>query len=181
MKTKLLVFVGVIFIIAVGTYAYTWVVSGLTIGVTEPTGDIANVNVSGNQPNWASVTGNLTENTTCGDVPSGDLFEITAHTNYSGSLQVRVYLTNADSLLKAYDYLNMELYLEGSEEAGETPNYRALTLENGMVTFNLVGITGGSYTLSVTGGTYQLRSREPMEWEAGYTVTPELYSKATQR
>ena len=30
-------------------------------------------------------------------------------------------------------------------------------------------------------GTYQLVSGEPMEWKAGYTVTPELYGEATQR
>jgi hypothetical protein len=50
-----------------------------------------------------------------------------------------------------------------------------------VATFNLVGIAGGSYTLSVTGGTYTLTSREVMEWEAGYTVTPELYCEVTQR
>ena len=116
-----------------------------------------------------------------GNTPTGDLFEVTPHADYSGDLQVRVYLANTGALQKAYDYLNMELYLEGSVEAGETPNYQLLTLENGLATFNLVGISGGSYTLSVTGGTYRLNSREVSEWEAGYTVTPELYCEATQR
>ncbi len=116
-----------------------------------------------------------------GDTPTGDLFEITPDPDYSGDLLVRVYLSNTGSLQKAYDHLNMELYLEGSVEAGETPDYRTLTMENGLVTFNLVGISGGSYTLSVTGGTYQLVSRDVQEWEAGWEVTPELYCEATQR
>lgn len=116
-----------------------------------------------------------------GSTPTGDLFEITPDPDYSGDLLVRVYLANTDSLQKAYDYLNMQLYLESSVEAGETPNYQTLTLTNGLATFNLVGITGGSYTLSVTGGTYKLVSRETSEWEAGYTVTPELYCEVTQR
>jgi len=116
-----------------------------------------------------------------GYTPTDNLFEITPHPDYSGDLTVRVYLTNTGSLQKAYDYLNMELYLEGSVEASETPDYQLLTLKNGVATFNLVGITGGSYTLFVTGGDYGLNSREPMEWEAGYTVTPELYCEATQR
>lgn len=119
--------------------------------------------------------------TLTGITPTGNLFEVTSDSGYSGNLQVRVYLTNTDALLKAYKSLNMELYLEGSVEAGKTPNYRLLTLENGVATFNLVGISGGNYILSVTGGTYELVSREPMEWEAGYTVTPELYCEATQR
>ena len=75
----------------------------------------------------------------------------------------------------------MELYLESSVEANETPDYQSLTIENGVATFNLVGISGGSYTLSITGGTYQLVSRHTPEWEAGWTVTPELYCEVTQR
>ncbi|MEE9365257.1 MAG: hypothetical protein V3W44_01090, partial [Dehalococcoidales bacterium] len=42
-----------------------------------------------------------------GNTPTDDLYEITAHTNYSGNLQVRVYLTNTDALQKAYDYIDM--------------------------------------------------------------------------
>lgn len=116
-----------------------------------------------------------------GNTPTDDLFEITANSNYSGNLQVRVYLTNTNDLLKAYDNLSMYLYLESSEEAGKTPSYQLMNLENGIAIFNLVGISGGSYTLSVTGGTYQLFSREVSEWEAGWTVTPELYCEAEQR
>jgi hypothetical protein len=116
-----------------------------------------------------------------GSTPTGNLFEITPDSSYNGNLQVRVYLADTDALLKAYKSLNMELYLEDSVEAGKTPNYRLLTLENGVATFNLVGISGGSYIISVTGGTYELVSREPMEWEEGYAVIPELYCEATQR
>jgi hypothetical protein len=116
-----------------------------------------------------------------GSTPTGDLYEITPHADYSGDLLVRVYLTNTGNVTKAYQYLNMQLYLEDSVEAGETPNYQLLTIENGVATFNLVGITGGSYTLNVTGGDYSLTSREPDEWEQGYTVTPELYCEVTQR
>ncbi|MBA7473869.1 hypothetical protein ES707_09214 [subsurface metagenome] len=116
-----------------------------------------------------------------GSTPAGDLFEVTAHDDYSGALQVRVYLVNTDSVMKAYQQLDMRLYLEGSVEAGETPNYQLLNMTNGVVVFNLVGISGGSYTLSVTGGDYTLNSREPGEWEEGYAVTPELYCEVAQR
>jgi len=75
----------------------------------------------------------------------------------------------------------MKLYLDSSEEAGQTPSYQVLSLQNGIATFNLVGISGGSYTLSVTGGTYQLFSRDTAEWAAGWTVTPELYCEVEQR
>ena len=116
-----------------------------------------------------------------GNTPTGDLFEVTEHSSYSGDLAVRVYLTNTGSLQKAYDYLNMELYLEDSEEAGETPNYQLLTLQNGVATFTLKDPISNTHTLSVTGGNYTLTSRETSEWEEGWTVTPELYCEATQR
>ena len=117
-----------------------------------------------------------------GSVPTGDLFDITPHTAFSGDLAVRVYLTNTGDLAKAYDSLNMNLYLENSVEAGDIPNYRVLTLENGWVTFNLKDFTpGNTYTLSVTGGDYTLVSRDTSEWEVGWTVTPELYCQIVQR
>jgi len=116
-----------------------------------------------------------------GDVPIGDLFDITPHADFTGDLAVRVYLTNVGGLAKAYQSLNMDLYLEGSVEAGETPNYRTLTLENGWVTFNLKDFSPDTYTLSVTGGDYELVSRDTTEWEEGWTVTPELYCQIVQR
>jgi len=116
-----------------------------------------------------------------GDVSTGDLFDITPHSEFTGDLAVRVYLVNTGDLAKAYQYLNMDLYLEGSVEAGEDPNYRTLTLENGWVTFNLKDYSPDTYTLSVTGGNYQLVSRDTSEWEEGWTVTPELYCQIVQR
>ena len=113
-----------------------------------------------------------------GNVPLGNLFKVTPHADYSGDLQARVYLVNTGNLTKAYQSLNMELYLEDSVEA---PNYRLLTLENGVATFNLEGGAGDNHTLSVTGGDYYLNSRDPLEWEEGWTVIPELYCEVTQR
>ena len=81
----------------------------------------------------------------CGDVPTGELFTILPHPAYTGDLQVGVYLTNTGDLIKAYQYLNMELYMVGSSSANQTPNYRLLTLQNGQQTLsleNLVAISG---------------------------------------
>ena len=116
-----------------------------------------------------------------GDVPIGNLFDITPDDDYTGDLAVKVYLTNTGDLVKAYEYLNMKLYLEGSVEAGETPNYQLLTLDNGEAAFNLQGYAPGTYTLSVTGGSYGLVSPDSSQWEAGWTVTPEFYCLIIQR
>ena len=116
-----------------------------------------------------------------GNTPTGDLFEVTVDDGYAGNLQVRVYLLNTDALQKTYDHIDMHLHLESSEEADETPSYQLMNLQNGIATFNLVDIDGGSYTLSVTGGSYQLLSREVSEWEDGWTASPELYCEVEQR
>ncbi len=82
-----------------------------------------------------------------GEVPTGDLFDITPQTDYTGDLAMKVYLTNVGDLSKAYDYLNMKLYLAGSVEAGETPDYQLLTLQNGEASFNIQDLipTSGSW------------------------------------
>lgn len=116
-----------------------------------------------------------------GNTPTGDLFEVSEHPDYGGDLTIIVYLTNTDALQKAFNNLSMQLYLEDSEEASESPNYQTLTLTNGMATFTLKDPVSDDHTLSVTGGSYTLTSREISEWAAGYTVTPELYCEVIQR
>ena len=114
-------------------------------------------------------------------MPTGNLFDITPTAGFSDDLAVKVYLVNTGDLGKAYQSLNMRLYLASSVEAGESPNYRVLTLQNGVVTFNLKDYTPGTYTLSVTGGNYALISDDTSEWEEGWTVTPEFYCQILQR
>ena len=113
-----------------------------------------------------------------GEVPTGNLCIVTPDPAYTGDLQVKVYLTNTGNLTKAYQYLNMKLYLEGSVEA---PDCRLLTLENGVATFNLENCAGSSHTLSVIGGSYCLVEANTWEWREGWSVTPEFYYEVEQR
>ncbi|MFC1918381.1 hypothetical protein ACFLWW_00180 [Chloroflexota bacterium] len=114
-------------------------------------------------------------------VPTGDLFTVTPNADYTGDFSVKVYLVNTGNLTGAYQSLAMNIYLEGSVEAGQTPNYRTLTLENGVAAFWLDSAGGDDRTLSVNGGTYTLTSREPSEWDADCAVIPEFYCEVTQR
>lgn len=116
-----------------------------------------------------------------GSVPTGDLFEVYEHPDYSGDLAVRVYLANTGSLQKAYESLELELYLEDSVEAGKSPDYQLLTLSNGFASFTLKDPISDNHTLSIAGGTYVLVSENMSEWETGWTVTPELYCEVIQR
>jgi len=135
--------------LSVGLYAYTFTTAGSTINIAEPTGDVATSNATETQPDWDSILDDLaSENKTCGEVPTGDLFNVIPNAAYSGDLIAKVYLANPANLIKAYRYLNMKLYLDGSVSANETPNYRMLTLQNGEAAFTLEDIAAveGSWT-----------------------------------
>ncbi|MFQ5997027.1 MAG: hypothetical protein ACE5KP_05320 [Dehalococcoidales bacterium] len=146
----LIVVLALALIISGGVYAYTYTTAVGTIGILPPSGDVATSNTAASQPDWSSVTDNLSENTTCGEVPIGDLFDITPNAAYTGDMQAGIYLTNASNLTKAYKYLNMKLYMEGSASANETPNYRLLTMQNGRANFFLAGLQSSAQSWTQT-------------------------------
>jgi hypothetical protein len=115
------------------------------------------------------------------NVPTGGLFKITTPNDFTVDLTVRVYLVNTGNLVKAFQYLNMEVYLAGSEESGKNPNYRLLTLTNGATSFNLPGPAPGEHILSLVGGSYGLVSSDTSEWSPGWTIIPQLYCEVAQR
>jgi hypothetical protein len=147
----------------------------------------AGVSLKGDKVHWpASVTQvyiavNYEKKITQSEAPPGDLFDITPHPDYTGDLQVKIYLTNTAELIKAYNYLNMELYVAKSLEAKKPPPYRVLSLENGVTSFNIEGGSAGIYTVELLGGAYRLVSSNPDEWGEGWSVVPELYCEVSQR
>jgi hypothetical protein len=149
-RLYLVIALGLILVLSGGAFAYTYTTAVGIISVGEPSADVATSNTSASQPDWSSVTDNLSENTTCGEVPTGDLFDVAPNAAYTGDILVDVYLTNAANLTRAYKYLNMKLYVEGSEESGETPSYRVLSLQNGRANFSLSGITSSAKSWAQT-------------------------------
>lgn len=118
---------------------------------------------------------------TQGEVPLGELFDITPHEEYSGDLLVKLYLTNTADLLKAYQYINMKVYMADTLEAGETPDYQVLSIETGVILFNIEGGTAEDYTIEITGGSYRLLSDDSSQWGQGWSITPEFYCEVGQR
>jgi hypothetical protein len=147
----------------------------------------AGISLKGDKVHWpASVTQvyvavNYEKKVTQSEVPLGDLFDITPDHDYSGDLQVKIYLTNTSELVKAYNYLNLELYVAKSLEAQKPPTIRVLSLENGVATFNIEGGSAAKYTVEVRGGAYRLVSGNTGDWGKGWSVVPELYCEVTQR
>jgi hypothetical protein len=116
-----------------------------------------------------------------GEVPTGDLYIITPDVHYTGDLLVKIYITNVADLSKAYQYLNMKIYIANSLEAGKSPQYQVLSLENGVVVYNIIGGSSSSYLVQLIGGSYNLVSSNPDDWGAGATVVPEFYCEVSQR
>jgi hypothetical protein len=116
-----------------------------------------------------------------GAVPQGDLFDITPYPGYTGDLLVKIYLTDTAALLKAYKYLNMKIYMANTLEAGKTPDYQILSIENGVALFNIQGGAAAKYTVSVSGGAYRIISDKPEEWGEGWSIEPEFYCEVSQR
>ncbi|MBU2607875.1 MAG: hypothetical protein KKF26_01000 [Chloroflexi bacterium] len=205
-KQILLIAIALAFVLTAGTYAYTFgTTTSTSLDVIDAGGDIARIQKASYEPDWYSVTAGLLggeeennddkgkgkddgedgdkkeEPKISGEVPTGDLFLVDTHPSYPGDLLVRVYLTNTGDIIKAYQYLNMKLYLTGSTESQIEPFYLLLSPENGMVTFNLEGGGNGNPTISIVGGSYRLQGKKPDKWEEGWTVVPEFYAEVLPR
>jgi hypothetical protein len=116
-----------------------------------------------------------------GEVPVGKLFDINPAEDYTGDLLVKIYLTNVNDILKAYKYINIKVYMANSLEAEKVPDYQVLSIETGVLTFNIEGGSAESYTVEIIGGSYRLMSNNPDEWGMGWTITPEFYCEVAQR
>ncbi|MBA7567559.1 hypothetical protein ES708_09274 [subsurface metagenome] len=147
-KWQLIIALALALVVTGGLYASSYLTATATMDVTVAGEAIATAAPSATQPDWNSILTPPEDPPLMGEVPSGDLFDITPNSLYTGDLAVKIFLTNTGDLAKAYDYLNMKLYLDGSVEAGETPNYQLLTLQNGETTFNIQDIAGieGTWT-----------------------------------
>ena len=75
----------------------------------------------------------------------------------------------------------MKVKVPGSLEAEKDPDYQILSLENGVILFNIEGGSAETYVVEVTGGSYRLISGDPAEWGEGWSITPEFYCEVTQR
>jgi hypothetical protein len=118
---------------------------------------------------------------TQGNIPIGNVYKINPAAGYTGDLLVKIYLTNTADLLKAYEFLNIKVFVGSSIEAGETPNYKVLGFETGAITFSIEGGSANYYVVQIAGGSYRFISNDPADWGAGYALTPEFFCEVAQR
>ena len=187
MKKKWILIGAIVATLAVtgSVFAYTYTTASASIGAVGDS-DYAVVEPSTPAINFGTnVLGRFR-----GDIPAGYLFEITPDADYTGDLQVDVYLTNADELTFAYKHLNMKLELWDSTdpdplnmfESATGHTFQLITLDNGRATFDLDQSAGTApFKVRLAGGSFATHGMNPLDWTAGSEVSPLLYCEVTQR
>ena len=176
MKKLLIIALVAVLAVSGGMFAATYTTATATIGVTAPTSDFAEVTAENVTALAPDVFGKYT-----GTWPSGTLFTVTPHADYTGDLVIRAYLVNTGALIRYYEHLNMALQFTDNnsvivDEQGIT---QVLTLDNAEVLFAWANATGDSpYKVELTGGGYRLHPWKTLD---GGDVQPQLWLEITQR
>jgi hypothetical protein len=171
------VLVGVLvlaFAASAGMFAFAYTSASTSIGTVSGGDDFATVSANMQVASY-NVFGSYR-----GAIGTGNLFDLTPATNYTGDLEVSVYLTNLDDLSKTYGMFLMKLRLVDNVSAyadveGIT---KPLTLNNGVVTFLCDNLTGGQeYYIHCNGGIYRAF---PWAFISGSIYGPTLYADVVQ-
>lgn len=175
-------------LISGGVFAFAWTSANASIGAIAKN-DIAEVSVE-SIPDLGNVWGHYR-----GEIPADgnpvDVFKIDIEDEYTGDLQVDVYLTNVHDLSKVYKHINMKLQLVDYEgdvlHSTSGHEWELLTLENGRVKLDLDKSLISSPTdnsivyVKLLGGGFTTHNQELMPWSDGYAISPVMFCEVTQR
>jgi len=133
-----------------GLFAYAYTSGSTDITASSGGADFASVTVNNTMSSY-TVFGKYK-----GAVGAGNLFNVTPASGFGGDIEVNIYFTNLDEMVKTYGVylLRLEMANVGDESFGG--GTKPLTLNNGMVTFLCDNLTGGTtYYVQVAGGVYR--------------------------
>ncbi len=134
-----------------GMFAYAYTTTSTSITVTPASASFADVTVN-------ETVGTInTFGSYRGAIPAGNLFNITPDTNYTGDLEINVYLSNLDQISYKYGMFLMNIKI--ADNAGTFLDVegitKPLTLQNGVVSFVSTSSNftpGTDFYVTVTGG-----------------------------
>jgi len=174
MKKFLLIALVAVLAATGSVFAYTFTTATTTIGVTAIQSDFANItaNTTYSAP---TVFGKFT-----GTWPTGTLFDVVPHEEYTGDLVIHVYLVNTGELIRQYQHLNMTIEFRDRNDVAvdERGMAQVLTLQNANVAFDWSDNGTSPYYVKLTGGSYNLHRWKTM---TGGSVAPQLWCEITQR
>lgn len=174
---KKLLIIGLVALLAVtgGTFTYTWTTATTSIAITAPDSDFAEM-TAGAGPTVPTVFGKFT-----GTWPSGTLFTIDPHEDYTGDLVIKVYLVNTGQLIRYYHHLNMllEFQDDNGDKVDEQEIRQLLNLQNATVEFTWANDTGDSpYKVQLVGGSFRLHHWKML---TGGNTSPQIWAEVIQR
>lgn len=176
-----LVLVGASLVALMGTggmFGYTYTTATITMGLVGE-GDIAVVE-SGTYSPGIKVFGHYK-----GYLPAGWLFTIDPDDAYTGDMTITVSILNPGELSHVYKYINLELEItnsEGDRISGNSGHeFESLSLENGVVTFDVLHTAFQPYKVHLLGGGYCTLGQSPLPWRIPYSVDPKLFCEVTAR
>ncbi len=138
-----------------GLFAYAYLTDSTTIGATAVQADFASVTANATGiPNYTFI------GSTRGSIEPGTLFNITRTSEYTGDLEVNVYLANIDELQKDYSFwmLRLELKDSGDTQMNIGSEIKILSLDSPLVSFACDNVTlVDTFYVNVLGGSYRVR------------------------
>ena len=169
------------------TFAYAYTTASISLGTIWPVGaDFANV-TAGSEFDWWHSSDNLTDGllgrmSGAMDDTGNTLFTIYPSGNYTGDLEIKVYLANAGHMRKAFKHFNMMLECSASEEyKSDNVTFGLLTLENAEVLWHLDNPSGTSANVTLIGGSWHTIAEHPLAWPGGHHQYPMLYCEVQPR
>jgi hypothetical protein len=171
-----------------GLFAYTYTTANIALGMTAKS-DIASVATAGYNAGGAGGLYGLAFGKYKGDLPEGNLFSIDPLDDYTGDLTIKVSIMNPGELARAYQYFNMKLALTDAGGtviigAGAAPSgheYQVLSLENGVVEFDVAATLSQPYYVKLMDGGFSTFGRSPLGWGSNAAVDPQLFCEVVAR
>lgn len=155
-----------------GLFAFTYTTASKTIAVDVGVGDYGNVTANASDLDY-TVLGRLR-----GAIPAGILFDVVKAADYTGDLEVNVYLSNIDQLQKDYSFWMMRLQLtdvNGNPVDIEKVT-QVLSLDTPFATFACDNWTSDYRYVECEGGSFRAF---PRAWLSGQD--PVLFCQLVQR
>ena len=135
-----------------GLFAYAYTSATTSLDVTAGSTDIATISANMTVPNFTLLGQHR------GRIESGNLFNVTKNTGYTGDVEVIVYLDNIDELSTYYGMLMIRVQLVNDSDVPVDVEGidKPLSLRNGAVSFVSDNMSADTtYYIKTSGGVYR--------------------------
>lgn len=137
-----------------GSFVYTALTNTATMTIVGGGSEFAAVTSAGYTWTTRPVGGQV------GSVEPGNLFSVARDADYTGDLVFTIFITNVESLIRKYVYLNLEIkVMDGAAPSGEVTT-EWLTLEEAVAEFRVPAVKTSPFLVKISDGTYRTEPRE---------------------